>query len=168
MSDKFINSSGLTAIKNWLITKLNAKQNTLVSGSNVKTVGGNSIVGSGNAPVGHVIRNAYPTEVDAGVSYTIDLTSANGTSGILVLTFINEQDQTLYTTPLSYDNAQEFSQNYGLALSMGSTMYYGVFGSSSGEVGVDILDVLDKDGVSMYDPSSWKMKLVDASYTYED
>lgn len=53
MADKFINSTGLSAIKSWILTKLGLKQDALVSGTNIKTVSGTSLLGSGNidAPI---------------------------------------------------------------------------------------------------------------------
>lgn len=48
MSDKFLNSTGLTALRNWITQKLGLKQDTLVSGTNIKTINSESILGSGN------------------------------------------------------------------------------------------------------------------------
>lgn len=48
MSDKFLNSTGLTALRNWITQKLGLKQDTLVSGTNIKTINNESILGSGN------------------------------------------------------------------------------------------------------------------------
>jgi hypothetical protein len=50
-------------------TQLNAKQATLVSGTNIKTVNGTSIVGSGNADLPHASSSVYGT-VKAYVSGT--------------------------------------------------------------------------------------------------
>lgn len=41
----------LNKIKTWVTSKLTAKQDTLVSGTNIKTVGGVSLLGSGDVPV---------------------------------------------------------------------------------------------------------------------
>lgn len=51
MSDKFLNSTGLAALRNWIIQKLGLKQDTLVSGTNIKTINNKSILGSGNIDV---------------------------------------------------------------------------------------------------------------------
>jgi len=44
--------TGVLATQTDLQTALNAKQDTLVSGTNIKTVNGNSLVGSGNVTIG--------------------------------------------------------------------------------------------------------------------
>ena len=43
--------AALNKIKTWVNTKLATKQDTLVSGTNIKTVGGVSLLGSGDVPV---------------------------------------------------------------------------------------------------------------------
>ena len=48
MADKFINPTGLEAIRSWILTKLGLKQDTLVSGTNIKTLNNQSLLGSGN------------------------------------------------------------------------------------------------------------------------
>lgn len=48
MSDKFLNSTGLTTLRNWIVQKLGLKQDTLVSGTNIKTINSQSILGSGD------------------------------------------------------------------------------------------------------------------------
>lgn len=66
MSDKFINESGLSALKNWILTKLGLKQDTLVSGTNIKTVNGTTVLGSGD------IDTTTPVATDS-VSGTVKL-----------------------------------------------------------------------------------------------
>ncbi|HKX87298.1 MAG TPA: hypothetical protein VJL37_11550 [Flavobacterium sp.] len=44
-----------------LVTDLNAKQNTLVSGTSIKTINGNSVLGSGNITVGFTRLIAVPS-----------------------------------------------------------------------------------------------------------
>lgn len=51
MSDKFINVTGLGAIRTWVLTKLGLKQDTLVSGTNIKTINNTSLLGSGNVDI---------------------------------------------------------------------------------------------------------------------
>lgn len=48
MADKFISLDRLSLIKNWIVGLLGSKQDTLVSGTNIKTVNGQSLLGSGN------------------------------------------------------------------------------------------------------------------------
>ena len=48
MSDKFINSSGLQTIIDWIKNKLSGKQDTLVSGTNIKTLNNESLLGNGD------------------------------------------------------------------------------------------------------------------------
>ena len=48
MSDKFINGTGLGAIRTWILGKLGLKQDALVSGTNIKTVNSQTLLGSGD------------------------------------------------------------------------------------------------------------------------
>ena len=48
MADKFINLTDLGEIRSWILTKLGLKQDTLVSGTNIKTINNQSLVGGGN------------------------------------------------------------------------------------------------------------------------
>ena len=61
-------------------TQLNAKQSTLVSGTNIKSVNGSSILGSGDLPVKgiHVLTTPY-----SGATYSASLTST-GVTGSFV------------------------------------------------------------------------------------
>jgi len=49
---KYVNNNGVSEmwlnIKNWVTSQLLGKQDTLVSGSNIKTVNNQSLLGSGN------------------------------------------------------------------------------------------------------------------------
>ncbi len=77
-----------------LQTALNAKQDTLVSGTNIKTVNGNSLVGSGNVNIGprligwSGILGTPTTGTAVGICHSI-LIPANtlGTNNILQLVF---------------------------------------------------------------------------------
>ena len=55
----------LTGIKNWAVGKLNLKQDSLVSGTNIKTINNASLLGSGNISTGTV------TSVGAGTGLSI-------------------------------------------------------------------------------------------------
>ena len=58
-------------------TALNAKQATLVSGTNVKTVNGVSIVGSGDVPAVVTVTNTVLPSLSAGATITADTTLAD-------------------------------------------------------------------------------------------
>ena len=79
-------------------TQLNAKQETLVSGTNIKTVGGNSLLGSGNID--------FPT-----VDQTYDATSSNAQSGVAVADAIsgkaNISDLATVATSGSYNDLSD-------------------------------------------------------------
>lgn len=51
MSDKYVNANGVSAIKNYIDTKIGTKQDALVSGTNIKTINNTSILGSGNITI---------------------------------------------------------------------------------------------------------------------
>ncbi len=54
----------LQGIKSWVVTKLNQKQEVLVSGTNIKNINGTSILGSGNI--------TFPTSDDIATTTEID------------------------------------------------------------------------------------------------
>lgn len=68
MSDNYINKTGLAYFWNKIKSALAGKQETLVSGSNIKTINGSSILGSGNLEVGATAMTDAEVEaaVDAG------------------------------------------------------------------------------------------------------
>jgi len=72
----FANITGQPTDNANLATALNAKQDTLVSGTNIKTVGGTSLLGSGNI--------ALPT-----VDQTYSASSTNAQSGVAVASAIS-------------------------------------------------------------------------------
>lgn len=51
MGDKFINASGLSAIRSWILNLLGGKQDALISGTNIKTINNTSILDNGNIDV---------------------------------------------------------------------------------------------------------------------
>ena len=51
MADKFLNGQGLSAVRTWVLGLLGNKQDTLVSGTNIKTINNTSLLGSGNIDV---------------------------------------------------------------------------------------------------------------------
>lgn len=73
MSDKFVNASGVGEIRTWVLGKLNGKQDTLTSGTNIKTINNTSILGSGDI-------DTTPPVATESVSGTIKLNSAQSIS----------------------------------------------------------------------------------------
>lgn len=69
MSDKFVNANGVAEIRTWVLGKLNGKQDTLTSGTNIKTINNTSVLGTGD------IDTTPPVATDS-VSGTIKLNSA--------------------------------------------------------------------------------------------
>lgn len=51
MSDKFLNGAGVNQLRSWVEDKLTRKQDTLVSGTNIKTINGSSVLGSGDLTI---------------------------------------------------------------------------------------------------------------------
>lgn len=51
MAKEYLDKTGLAYFWNKIKTKLSAKQDTLVSGTNIKTINGNSLLGSGNISI---------------------------------------------------------------------------------------------------------------------
>lgn len=51
MNDSFLNPRGLGELRTWILGKLGLKQDTLVSGTNIKTINNTSILGSGNIDI---------------------------------------------------------------------------------------------------------------------
>ena len=47
----FIDGTGLGTLRDWVLGKLGTKQDTLISGTNIKTVNNNSLLGSGNVSI---------------------------------------------------------------------------------------------------------------------
>jgi hypothetical protein len=60
-------------------TALNAKQAVLVSGTNIKTVNGVSVIGAGNVPVGTVTDTALNVTAVAGADITSSVTTSTTT-----------------------------------------------------------------------------------------
>ena len=76
MADKFISLDRLSLIKNWVVGLLGSKQDALVSGTNLKTVNGQSLLGSGNINTFGVYEALTIDEVGAyfsGDLYSIEL-----------------------------------------------------------------------------------------------
>lgn len=81
--DSELSSTSENPVQNKVVnTALSGKQATLVSGTNIKTVGGNSLLGSGNV--------AFPT-----VDQTYSASSTNAQSGVAVANAIAPKQDTL-------------------------------------------------------------------------
>ena len=100
MADKFLNSLGLTTVKNWVTSLISGlsddiadKQDILVSGTNIKTINGTSILGSGNVATGSSIFLEY------GVSSELDVAEAydafNGNTEVYVI-YSDSTDEFVY------------------------------------------------------------------------
>jgi len=74
---KFLNYTGLQDLIDKIKTALNGKQNTLVSGNNIKTVNSTSLLGSGNLAV-------QPTLVSGTNIKTVNSTSLLGSGNVAV------------------------------------------------------------------------------------
>ena len=82
MSDKFINETGLGAIRTWLLSKLSGKQDTLVSGTNIKTVNNQSLLGSGDITIGggsYLLTDGSNAD-NSGFTVLSDAVEVRGTS----------------------------------------------------------------------------------------
>lgn len=74
MSDKYLNPAGVQELKTYIDTKDATKQDTLVSGTNIKTIGGASVLGSGdiNLPTPEVFCATYGVTTFAELKEAID------------------------------------------------------------------------------------------------
>ena len=79
MADKFLSESGLGVFRDWILGKLGMKQDTLVSGTNLKTVNGQSLLGSGNI------------DIQGGGGSDVFVARRNITTRSELLTAINEK-----------------------------------------------------------------------------
>lgn len=72
MADTYLNKTGLAYFWAKIKSALAGKQNTLISGTNIKTVNGSSLLGSGNLEVGATAMTDAQVEaaVDAAFPYT--------------------------------------------------------------------------------------------------
>jgi hypothetical protein len=71
---------------NGIITALGTKQNTLVSGSNIKTINNNSLVGSGNIAIsgGGLSQFTYLVDSDAALAAWADSEAGNDYASVLI------------------------------------------------------------------------------------
>jgi len=114
----FLDATGITTLveklkdKFALKAEVSNKQDALVSGTNIKTVNGNSLLGSGNVQISYPsmlpssqIRLAQATHKasDTGYKYRIWLTSADGTMWVPINTSSSTRsstEKTLNTRPI--------------------------------------------------------------------
>jgi len=111
-------------------TALNAKQNTLVSGSNIKTINFNSILGSGDIPVVSTLNGTSPinASVGAGGSGNISINQATtSTNGYLSSTdwntFNNKQAALISGTNIKTINGNSVLGSGNLTISGGPRKY---------------------------------------------
>ena len=69
---KYLDYSGLSRVKDKIVSLLGGKQDTLVSGTNIKTINNNSILGNGNVSVG-TITGIKMNGSSKGTSGVVDL-----------------------------------------------------------------------------------------------
>ena len=113
------------------LTALNAKQATLVSGTNVKTVNGNSLLGSGDL----VVSGALIVEIVTGTTHT----AVPGKH--YVFTNVAASTLTLPTTFAVTDAPIAVSQINGLktnAVNAGSSTVFGPTGPMTGTITMDL------------------------------
>ncbi len=85
----YLDKTGLTKLWNKIITKLNQKQDTLVSGTNIKTVNNESILGNGNIDI------VSGTSIDVQINNTS--ISSNGVANIVTNTTYNSSSNKIAT-----------------------------------------------------------------------
>ena len=64
MATKYLDLSGLSRVINNLNTELGKKQDTLVSGTSIKTINNTSILGSGNINIDASIDTVTTQDID--------------------------------------------------------------------------------------------------------
>ena len=89
---------------------LSGKQNTLVSGTNIKTINGSSVLGSGNLSVSATITE---TEIDVGTTPVAEAYTAAPTKGTLVGTIASWRALWQATTAAAAGVVDYFVFNFG-------------------------------------------------------
>ena len=122
-------------------TTFNSKQNALVSGVNIKTVNGNTLLGSGNLSVGTVtsVTATSPVVSTGGTTPVISMAAANGsTNGYLTSTdwtiFNNKAPATSGSSILYGNGSGGFSNvsiGTGLSFSGGTLNATGISGTTN-------------------------------------
>ena len=86
--DKIVRGGDLSIVGSRIKTKLNEKQDLLVSGTNIKTINGSSLLGDGNITIedGQDGKSAYQIWLDAGNIGTINdyLEAIKGDTGVQI------------------------------------------------------------------------------------
>ena len=103
MADKFINSAGLSAIKAWIVGLLTGKQDTLVSGDSIKTLNGESMLGSGNVAVGKVTATTrtqfslHAVDVNGNQNNVLGIQKASYDNHLVITSYDRETQQTVFS-----------------------------------------------------------------------
>ena len=105
MSDKYINASGLGELKSWILTKLGLKQDVLVPGTNLKTVNGQSLLGSGNVDTMVSMYDDIDLNFRAHVQ-GVDFTNGEGNESS-VISFHRYTDEDILTVDLDVWNDED-------------------------------------------------------------
>lgn len=87
MADKFINQNGLREIKTYIDDKDSGLQETLVSGTNIKTINGQSLLGQGNIDIDNVFVATY------GQTNFSDIENAINNGEVVVVKGFNQHNQ---------------------------------------------------------------------------
>jgi len=108
--------TGTLSTQTDLQTALNTKQNTLVSGTNIKTINGNSLLGSGN-----LVISATP-QVGTLILLSADETQATGTGNATHKTYVLPSNT---YSRIIIESECEFQQNVNLNASCNFVIYVG-------------------------------------------
>jgi hypothetical protein len=111
-----------------LTSRFNTKQNTLVSGTNIKTVNSNSLLGSGNISVG-TVTSVGGTGTVSGLTLTGSVTNSGNLTlgGTLSLTSSNVTTALGYT-PYNSTNPNGYIRRTDLSFAAGSGNYDNING----------------------------------------
>ena len=108
MSDKFLNGTGLNELRNWVNDKLTTKQDTLISGTNIKTINGNSVLGSGDLTISGGLQNLVDGGLPGSVRGVGTLpTTRDYSTSLGYSTYVNNY----YQLVIGSWNTNEFASN---------------------------------------------------------
>lgn len=123
MANSYLNKTGLQRFYNGIKTKISSKQDTLVSGTNIKTVNNQSLLGSGNitisggsATFGYTKISALDSAITGGDTLTINLGNYPYNEIIIIFTCqdLNEDVVQIIGTSSTIANIPIFSTLNGV------------------------------------------------------
>ena len=106
--NKFLDKAGLTRLISWIKGALNSKQDTLVSGTNIKSINGNTLLGSGDVTIHEeqLIEKSYAPAEFSGLGRKYlqkNIVDVSGTDkNVLTQAMINDAN-TIYVIQYDYD-----------------------------------------------------------------